>query len=106
MESTDPQVAPGDVEDDDGITGSTMPTNQAEAELDDWSPVTSSQLESSVQKVAASSSRLLFLAVSLSIILERLNGHETLWRVLILQILFTFCEMFLSALILVFFIVL
>ncbi|XP_023721528.1 PR domain zinc finger protein 10 isoform X4 [Cryptotermes secundus] len=63
MESTDPQVAPGDVEDDDGITGSTMPTNQAEAELDDWSPVTSSQLESSVQKVAASSSRLLFLAV-------------------------------------------
>lgn len=80
MESTDPQVAPGDVEDDDGITGSTMPTSQAEAELDDWSPVTNSQLESSVQKVAGSSSRLLFLAVSLSIILDRarLNVFETL----------------------------
>jgi hypothetical protein len=74
MESTDPQVAPGDVEDEDGITGSTMPTSQAE--LEDWSPVTNSQLESSVQKVATSSSRLLFLAVSLSIILDRARLNE------------------------------
>lgn len=71
MESTDPQGAPGDVENDNGIAGPTMPTSQAEAELDDWSPVTSSQLESSVRKVAASTSRLLFLTVSLSITLER-----------------------------------
>lgn len=71
MERTDPQGAPGDVENDNGITGPTMPTSQAEAELDDWSPVTSSHLESSVRKAAASTSRLLFLTVSLSITLER-----------------------------------
>jgi hypothetical protein len=80
MESTDPQGTPGDVENDDGITGSTMPTSQGEAELDDWSPVTSSQLESSVRKVAASTSRLLFLTVSLNSILENtcyfLNASE------------------------------
>jgi hypothetical protein len=69
MESTDPQGAPGDVENDNGITGPTMPASQAETELDDWSPVTNSQLETSVRKVAASTSRLLFLTVSLSIAL-------------------------------------
>ncbi|XP_069691824.1 uncharacterized protein [Periplaneta americana] len=64
MESTDPQGPPGDVENDDGITGTTLPTSQAEAELDDWSPVTASQLENTVRKVAAAStSRLLFLTV-------------------------------------------
>jgi hypothetical protein len=70
MESTDPQGAPGDVENDDGITGSTIPTSQAESELDDWSPVPGSQLDSSVRKVAAAS-RLLFLTVSLSIVLGK-----------------------------------
>lgn len=79
MESTDPQGAPGDVENDDGITGSTIPTSQAESELDDWSPVPGSQLDSSVRKVAAAS-RLLFLTVSLSIVLGKhvsviLNCH-------------------------------
>ena len=64
MESTDPQGPPGDVENDDGITGTALSANHAEPELDDWSPVTSSQLESSVRKVAASTSRLLFLTVS------------------------------------------
>ncbi|KAJ9585314.1 hypothetical protein L9F63_002899, partial [Diploptera punctata] len=62
MERTDPQGPPGDVENDDGITGTALSTNHTEPELD-WSPVTSSQLESSVRKVAASTSRLLFLTV-------------------------------------------
>ncbi|PSN49573.1 hypothetical protein C0J52_09751 [Blattella germanica] len=63
MESTDPQGPPGDVENDVSITGTSMPTSQTESELDDWSPVASSQLENSVRKVGASASRLLFLTV-------------------------------------------
>ena len=65
MESTDPQGPPGDVENNDGITGVVLSTNHPEPELDDWAPVSSSQLENSVRKVAASTSRLLFLTVSL-----------------------------------------